>query len=54
MTAPEAYVTYRTGLFTDDGDVTELSTSAFLTSFMQEFRDHTERVLTVLPRPGNS
>ena len=53
MTAPEAYINYRTGLFTDDGDVTDPTTSAFLTNFMQEFRDHTERVLTVLPRPGN-
>ncbi len=51
MTAPEAYVTFRPGLFTDDGEVTDESTADFLSGFMQEFRDHIERVLTVLPRP---
>ncbi len=50
MTAPEAYISFRPGLFTDDGEVTDESTAAFLTDFMQEFRVHTERVLTVLPR----
>ncbi|MCW2770014.1 MAG: NADPH-dependent reductase [Aeromicrobium sp.] len=50
MTAPEAYITFRPGLFTDDGEVTDESTTAFLTDFMREFRDHVERVLTVLPR----
>jgi chromate reductase len=50
MTAPEAYITARPGLFTDDGEVTDESTAAFLADFMQEFRVHTERVLTVLPR----
>lgn len=51
MTAPEAYITFKPGLFTDDGDVTDESTAAFLAEFMQEFRDHMHRVLTVLPRP---
>ena len=50
MTAPEAYVTFKPGLFTDDGEVTDESTAAFLADFMQEFRDHIKRVLTVLPR----
>ena len=50
MTAPEAYVYFKPGLFTDDGEVTDESTTTFLTDFMQEFRDHVERVLTVLPR----
>jgi chromate reductase len=50
MTSPEAYVTLRPGLVTDDGEVTDESTATFLTDFMQEFRDHIERVLTVLPR----
>ena len=50
MTAPEAYVSLRPGLITDDGEVTDESTAAFLTDFMQEFRDHVVRVLTVLPR----
>ncbi|MDQ3827558.1 MAG: NAD(P)H-dependent oxidoreductase [Actinomycetota bacterium] len=50
MTAPEAYVHFRPGLFTDDGEVSDQSTAAFLADFMQEFRTHTERVLTVIPR----
>lgn len=50
MTSPEAYITLKPGLITDDGDVTDDSTKQFLTDFMQEFRDHVERVLTVLPR----
>ena len=43
-------MTLRPGLVTDDGEVTDESTAAFLRDFMQEFRDHVERVLTVLPR----
>jgi chromate reductase len=50
MTAPEAYVYFRPGLFTDTGEITAESTVTFLAGFMQEFRDHVERVLTVLPR----
>jgi chromate reductase len=50
MTAPEAYVHFKPGLFADDGDVTDESTAAFLSDFMREFRDHIERVHTVLPR----
>lgn len=50
MTAPEAYITAAPGLFQDDGEVTDESTAAFLTDFMQEFAIHVERVLTVLPR----
>lgn len=51
MTAPEAYITFKPGVFTDDGEVTDPSTATFLAGFMREFRDHIERVLTVLPRP---
>jgi chromate reductase len=50
MTAPEAYITYRPDVFTEDGEVTDESTAVFLSEFMSEFRDYTERVLTVLPR----
>lgn len=50
MTAPEAYIHFTPGLFTDDGEVTEESTAAFLGEFMEEFRTHIERVLTVIPR----
>jgi chromate reductase len=50
MTAPEAYIQFKPDLFTDDGEVTDESTAEFLSDFMQEFHDHVERVLTVLPR----
>ena len=50
MTAPEAYIKYTPQLFPGDGSVTDPSTRTFLATFMAEFRDHIERVLTVLPR----
>jgi chromate reductase len=50
MTAPEAYIKYTPELFPGDGQVTDASTKTFLATFMAEFRDHIERVLTVLPR----
>src|SRR3954463_15180448 len=50
MTAPEAYIHYSPEVFRDDGEVTVESTAMFLTGFMNEFRDHIQRVLTVLPR----
>ena len=50
MTAPEAYIMFKPGLVTDDGEVTDDTTAEFLSAFMREFRDHIERVLTVLPR----
>ncbi len=52
MTSPEAYIQFSTEVFLDDGEVTNESTEAFLTDFMNEFRDHIARVLTVLPRPA--
>jgi chromate reductase len=33
------------------GEVVDVTTAAFLEQYMQEFRDHIMRVLTVLPRP---
>jgi chromate reductase, NAD(P)H dehydrogenase (quinone) len=50
MTAPEAYITYTPEIFPGNGEVTDESTKKFLASFTAEFRDHVERVLTVLPR----
>lgn len=50
MTSPEGYIQFKPEVFTEDGEVTDESTAQFLTEFMREFRDHTERVLTVLPR----
>jgi chromate reductase, NAD(P)H dehydrogenase (quinone) len=50
MTAPEAYIKYTPEIFPGDGEVADMSTRAFLETFMAEFRDHIMRVLTVLPR----
>ena len=50
MTAPEAYIHFSHDDFADDGEVTNQRTEEFLRSYMAEFRDHIQRVLTVLPR----
>ena len=50
MTAPEAYITFNPEAYGEDGQVLEEELKGILTEFMQEFRDHIERVLTVLPR----
>jgi chromate reductase len=49
MTAPEAYIHMTPGLITDDGEVTNESTTEFLRTYMNEFYDFVLRVLTVLP-----
>lgn len=49
MNAPEAYIHFTPGLITDDGEVTAASTEKFLRTYMQEFHDFIERVLSVLP-----
>jgi chromate reductase, NAD(P)H dehydrogenase (quinone) len=50
MTAPEAYVYFKPGVYAESGEVTDEETAGFLRNFMQEFRIHVERVLTVIPR----
>ena len=50
MTAPEAYITFRPEIYGEDGSVSDESTAQFLREYMREFRDHIERVLTVLTR----
>jgi chromate reductase len=52
MTAPEAYIQAKPGLFGDDGSVHDPRTEEFLRDFMAHFREHLVRVLTVLPRDG--
>ena len=47
MTAPEAYIRLEEGAISDDGTVNDDGLRQVLTEFMQEFRTHTERVLTV-------
>ncbi len=53
MTSPEAYIHYNSEMFGDNGEVFIESTEAFLRNYMNEFRDHIVRVLTVLPRSEN-
>lgn len=52
MNAPEAYIQFTPGMIDDKGEVTVAATEEFLRNFMQEFHDHIERVLTVLPNKG--
>ncbi len=49
MTAPEAYIHFRPDVFAG-GEVTDEETAGFLRGYLEEFRDHVERVLTVIPR----
>jgi len=50
MNAPEAYIQFRPGMITDEGEVTVAKTEEFLRTYMQEFHDFIARVLSVLPR----
>ncbi|HET9648850.1 MAG TPA: NADPH-dependent FMN reductase [Microlunatus sp.] len=50
MTAPEAYIHYTPEVFQPDGTITSDSTREFLQNYINEYRDHVLRVLTVLPR----
>jgi chromate reductase, NAD(P)H dehydrogenase (quinone) len=50
MTAPEAYIQYSPEVFPGDGEVADESTKTFLTNYLEEFRTHLVRVLTVIPR----
>lgn len=50
MNAPEAYIQFKPGLITDEGQVTDELTEDFLRTYMEDFRAFIERVYTVLPR----
>ena len=50
MTSPEAYIQYSADVFADDGEVQNDATRVFLSEFLEEFRTHLIRVLTVIPR----
>ncbi len=54
MNSIEAYIQFERGLITDDGEVTNASTEAFLREYMAEFHGFIERVYTVLPRTSQS
>jgi chromate reductase, NAD(P)H dehydrogenase (quinone) len=50
LTSPEAYIRYSPEVFHHDGEVLDEGMATVLRDYMQEFRDHVVRVLTVLPR----
>ena len=50
MNNVEAYVQFKTGLISADGQVSDDSTADFLRNYMKEFHEFVVRVLTVLPR----
>src|SRR5690606_27130236 len=50
MNSPEAYIQFKDGMITDDGEVTVESTREFLRTYMAEFATFIERVYTALPR----
>lgn len=52
MNAPEAYIEFRPGLFTEAGEVTDPATAQFLTDFMAAFRAFIIRVLSALGSDG--
>lgn len=50
MNQVEAYIHFKPGLITADGDVTDEGTKKFLQNYMTELHAFVVRVLTVLPR----
>ncbi|MDT3672158.1 MAG: NADPH-dependent FMN reductase [Aromatoleum sp.] len=50
MNTVEAYIHFKPGLITEDGQVTDDSTAEFLRKYMNELHAFIVRVLTVLPR----
>lgn len=50
MNAPEAYIQFKPGLITEDGQVTNEDTAKFLANYMAEFHSFVARVTSVLPK----
>ena len=50
MNTVEAYITFKPGLITENGEVTDATTEEFLRNYLREFHLFVARVLTVLPR----
>jgi chromate reductase len=50
MNAPEAYIQFKPGLITEQGEVTNESTEKFLRKYMEDLHAFIVRVYTVLPR----
>jgi len=46
----EAYIQFKSGLITADGEVTNEATQEFLRNYMTELHAFVARALTVLPR----
>lgn len=51
MNSIEAYIQFKPGLITDEGDVTNEATAEFLRNYMAEFYGFIGRVYTAIPRP---
>jgi chromate reductase len=54
MNSVEAYIQFKPGLITPEGDVSDPSTKEFLTNYMKELHAFIVRVLTVLPRTAET
>ena len=50
MNNVEAYIHFKPGLISAEGEVTDEGTAEFLRNYMTELQAFIERVLTVLPR----
>ena len=50
MNTVEAYIQFKPGLITADGEVTDDGTKQFLQNYMAELHAFIVRVLTVMPR----
>ena len=50
MNAPEAYIQFKPGLISAEGEISDESTETFLRDYMQALHAFIVRVLTVLPR----
>jgi chromate reductase, NAD(P)H dehydrogenase (quinone) len=50
MNNVEAYIQFKPGLLSEDGQVSDDVTADFLLTYLKELRDFVVRVLTVLPR----
>jgi len=50
MSAPEAYIQFKPGLISADGEVNDPTTEEFLKTYMADFHAFIARVYTVLPR----
>jgi chromate reductase len=52
LNAPEAYITFKPGLFGEDGEVHDESTGQFLRHYMEEYSAFVQRVLAATA-PGH-